>query len=367
MRAYYATYNDKVYQLADAKLVPYTVMNAVEHTHTELSHMRDNALMNLDIHISNVDAAALSNGELFTDTVAKLKTDKTTAIEKLSSVYRVYAEYSLVDNVAGCIVDEGICVNEINAGAFIFPLGITSENEFVSRLGISLNSRFEKCYRDVRPFGVTRAYTSASKFTLYIKRIYVIQLKMSAFSITPVVENKKCTPYVDGRIVPPHWNCTAHTVDAKKFAADPLHPSIPSVVSAVPQTTITDSDYIVIYDSVADGLVIDPVVMQYKPKTIRINLAFSLLDILIAAEEDIDQVLTENVKNESGIGDDSQTSTPSTGDDSDTTDEGDKEDTSEDKNETQTPEDTKDSNGESDSTESSGSGTTETEPAGSGE
>lgn len=367
MRAYYTTYNDKVYQLADAKLVPYTIMNAVEHTHTELSHMRDNALMNLDIHISNVDAGALSNGELFTDTVAKLKTNKTTVIEKLSSVYRVYAEYSLVDNVAGCIVDEGVCVNEINAGAFIFPLGITSENEFVSRLGISLNSRFEKCYRDVRPFGVTRACTSTSKFTLYIKRIYVIQLKMSAFSIAPVVENKKCIPYVDGRIVPPHWNCTAHTVDAKKFATDPLHPSIPSVVPTVPQTTITDSDYIIIYDSVGDGLVIDPVVMQYKPKTIHINLAFSLLDILIAAEEDIDRVLTENAKNESGIGDDSQTSSPSTGNDSNTTDGSNKEDTSGDKNDGQTPGagDTKDSNGESNSAESSG--TTETELAGSGE
>ena len=364
MRAYYTTYNDKVYQLADAKLVPYTIMNAVEHTHTELSHMRDNALMNLDIHISNVDAGALSNGELFTDTVAKLKTDKTTVIEKLSSVYRVYAEYSLVDNVAGCIVDEGICVNEINAGSFIFPLGITSENEFVSRLGISLNSRFEKCYRDVRPFGVTRTHTSASKFTLCIKRIYVIQLKMSAFSITPVVENKKCTPYVDSRIVPPHWNCTAHTVDAKKFAADPLHPSIPSVVSTVPQTTITDSDYIVIYDSVADGLIIDPVVMQYKPKTIHINLAFSLLDILIAAEEDIDQILTENAKNESSIGDDSQTSS-SAGNDSNTTDDSDKEDISGEKNNTQTPGDTKDPNGESDTSESSG--TTETESTGSGE
>lgn len=336
MRAYYATYNDKVYQLADAKLVPHTIMNAVEHTHTELSHMRDNALMNLDIHISNVDAAALSNGELFTDTVVKLKTDKTKAIEKLSSVYRVYAEYSLVDNTAGCVVDEGICVNEINAGAFIFPLGITSENEFVSRLGISLNSRFEKCYRDVRPFGVTRVY-AASKFTLYIKRIYVIELKMSAFSITPVDENKKCVPYVDSRILPPHWNCTTHTVDAKKFFADQSHPSIPSIVSTAPQTVITDSDYIMIYDSIADGLVFDPIVMEYKPKTIRINLSFSLLDILIAAEEDIDQVLSENATNESS----SSSSQPSTGDSSDNV---------EDDHKKETSEDTEDSNAESDIT-----------------
>lgn len=296
MRAYYATYNDKVYQLADNRQVPSTIMNVVEHTHTEVSHMKDRGMLNLDIHISNADRSAPSNAELFDETVIKLKTDKTKEIDRLSSVYRVYAEYSLVDEINGCVVDDGICVNEINSGTFILPLGLTDANELVCRLGISLNARFEKCYRDVRPFGVTRLETG-SQFTFYIKHIYVLQILMSAFKIPEVSELKDCIPYVDSRILPPHWNCTAHT-EVRKAMADMMHPSIPSMMPAAPQINLTENDYIIIYDSAKEGLGFDPIHITYKPKTIHVTIAFTLLDILAAVEEDIKQVLSDNVKNE---------------------------------------------------------------------
>ena len=95
MRAYYATYNDKVYQLLCNNMVPSSIMNTAVYSHSEVSHMRDRRAANVKLTISNTDSSAPSNKEVFESVVSKLKTDKTTSIERLSDVYRIYTEYSL--------------------------------------------------------------------------------------------------------------------------------------------------------------------------------------------------------------------------------------------------------------------------------
>lgn len=298
MRAYYATYNEKVYQLMNNDMVPTNIMNMITHTHSEVSHMKDRRAVNVKLTISNVDSSAPSNKEVFDSIISKLKTDKTTKIEKLSDVYRIYIEYSLVDDVTGNVVDEGVGINELRPNTFILPLGITTENEFVSRLGISLSSKIEKAYRDVRPFGVMNS-PSNSRFTLYIKRIYVLQLTMDVFSITECTKRPNPVPYVNELLRKdhhqPHWNCTAH--GHGEPVCNTNHPSIPTM--GVHQTlNINDSNYIMMYDTLEEGVIFDPVTIDYKPTSIAINVYFTFLDVLLAAQEEIDTVLEENKKDE---------------------------------------------------------------------
>lgn len=307
MRAYYATYNDTIYQLVGDNRVPRDIMNTVEHSHTEVTYMKDTGMTNVSITISNVDSAADSNAELFSSIVAKLKTDKTKSIDKLSPIYRIYVEYSLVDENAGCVVDHGVCINELKASTFIFPLGINDDNEFVSRLGISLNPTFEKCYRDVKPFGITRS-DDRYNLTLHIQRIYIIQILNSALTPVSTPETQEFIPYVDPGMLPPHWNCTAHNVRGKY--PDPAHPSIPSMLPVSTQINLTENDCVVVYDSASDGLSIDAVPIRYNLRRLFIDIDFKFLDILVAAEEDIEKILMENSKEE--ITDSDSDTTPTT-------------------------------------------------------
>lgn len=303
MRAYYATYNDKVYQLLGNDMVPSSIMSTPVHSHSEVSHMRDRRATNVKITISNVDSSAPSNKEFFEEIVAKLKNDKTTELKTLSNVYRIYTEYTLVDDVSKTVVDEGVGINEVKPDTFFFPLGITTENEFVTRLGISIESKIEKAYRDTRPFGVMQMKND-SRFILFIKRIYVLQLTMSAFSVAACPEATNPAPYMrapESYTVsnyqpynPPHWNCTTHNA-SNRYVADPCHPSIPTV-SAAQTLNLKSDDYIVIYDTMESGLVFDPVAINYKPTSISIDIRFSFLDTLVAAQEDINTVLEENKK-----------------------------------------------------------------------
>lgn len=306
MRAYYATYNDKVYQLLSNNMVPSSIMNTAVYSHSEVSHMRDRRAANVKLTISNTDSSAPSNKEVFESVVSKLKTDKTTSIERLSDVYRIYTEYSLVDDVSKSVVDEGVGITEVKPDAFIFPLGITTENEFVSRLGISIHSKCEKVYRDVRPFGIMRT-TVNSRFILYINRIYILQLTMNAFSITEVSNGKNAVPYIQHPTSyvgnypydPTHWACpspcASHGVDHRIPVMN--HPSIPTVAMA--QTiNLRENDYIMMYDTMKEGLVFDPIVIDYKPVSISIDVNFSFLDVLVAAQEEIDAILEENKKEE---------------------------------------------------------------------
>lgn len=309
MRAYYATYNNTIYQLVGDNRVPRDIMNTVEHSHSEVSHMKDTGMTNVHIIISNVDRSSDSNADLYSSVVAKLKTDKTKTIDKLSPIYRIYAEYSLVDENAGRVVDQGVCINELKGSTFIFPLGINDDNEFVSRLGISLNPSFEKCYRDVKPFGITRS-NDRYNLTLHIQRIYIIQILDSALTPVSTPDTQEFIPYVDHGMLPPHWNCTAHNVRGKY--PDPAHPSIPSMLPVSTQINLTEKDCAVVYDSASDGLVIDAVPIRYNLRRIRIDIDFDFLDILVAAEEDIEKVLTENSKEENaGSDSDTVVTTPS--------------------------------------------------------
>lgn len=300
MRAYYATYNDKVYQLLCNNMIPSDIMNTVLSTHSEVSHMKDRGSVNVKLTISNLDSSAPSNKEVFDSIVSKLKADKTTQIDRLSDVYRIYTEYSLVDEISGRVVDEGVGINEVKSRAFIFPLGITPENEYVSRLGISIKSKINKEYRDVRPFGIMKVPTN-SRFVLYIKRIYILQLTMNAFSIKECTKDSNPFPYIKDpdSCIPydlhsrPYCNCGMDFNNVGYMN----HPSIPTVVTA--QTiNLRDDDYIMMYDTLEDGIVFGPITIDYKPTSISIDIDFAFLDILIAAEEDIDRVLEENKKEE---------------------------------------------------------------------
>ena len=77
----------------------------------------------------------LSNKERYEEITEKLLTDQTTAIRKLSGLYRVYVEYRLVDVNSNEVVDQGISIKDCKPNAFFFPLGMfekSSDSHFLA-------------------------------------------------------------------------------------------------------------------------------------------------------------------------------------------------------------------------------------------
>lgn len=293
MRTYYGLYGNTIYQLCNHDMLPKKVINNVEPTHMDVSATMDRRMHNVNIHISDFSANAVSNKEAVTKMKEKLTSDKTTEITKLSPVYRIYMSYVLYDNLCGCIVDEGVAVKEVAAKAVEFPLGLTSEDEYVGRVGLELTSSIERVYRSKTPYGVMRC--NSFDFSLFIKRIYVAEVTMSAFTVQPVTEP---TYRVSG------CNCK------KDFGG---HQSIMRVSSA----SSLDMDSKIIYDTDESGLVFDPVSIKYEPSKIVINLTFQFNDVIMVGDNSsIIKILEDNVKtNEPG--DDSSIVTPDPGKDTD--------------------------------------------------
>lgn len=289
MRGCYTTYNGIVYQL-DHVDTPSIIVNRPDSSHCSTSHMRDRKECKVEVFFSNLDTSSPSNGEVFDDLVNLLKTDKVTRIPKLSNVYRVYTEFTLEDATNGTVVDSGICISEVTPKSLVYPLGLTEDNEYVARLGFDLSAHFNKAYRDMHPFGISRM-SGRERYVLCINRIYILQLLMSAFSVKPEHEpprRRRVPMYRDPSLA-------RHMGERPPYArVEPAyHPSIPTVVHN--QTlSLRESDYVCIYDTLANGIVYAPIEMDYKPTTVNIDVHFQFLDIVAAISEDIEMVLKEN-------------------------------------------------------------------------
>lgn len=289
MRAYYASYNNRPYQLSDVDMKPTTIINHPAATHAMVSNLMDRRECDIDLIISNVDLSAPSNGEVFDDFVANLKANKIQKIDKLSNIYRIYVDYSIINVASGSTVDTGVAVKEVKSSSFILPLGVTTDNEFVSRLGISLKSTFTKAYRDSHPFGIMYNGSQSDRYVIQVNRIQIFQLTLDVVT-PPVREPARAHVYHDNHMERERF---IHSPYGRPRTEPDYHPSMPSMMNNV-TVNIKDSDRVCIYDSVQTGFALDPITIDYKPSAININIEFQFLDVLVAISEDIDAVLKEN-------------------------------------------------------------------------
>ena len=287
MRAYYTRYNNKIYELANHDMRPFQIMEDPKKNSASVSMDSRRRSARVTLSISDMIESALSNAEYFNEVINQLKTEKTTNIEKLSPVYRIYVEYMLYDNVCGTVADQTVAVKEVRSSTFLFLLGLTDTEELVGREGLSMDCTIEKTYRDATPYGISYVNMD-NRFTLYIGRIYVVQVKMSAYSIVPMEEGRidpHVRPFIPHQFNPGH--CPTHNLGM------PHHPSVPPTLYH-PEDVFSMNDGVIIYDTLATGLRFDPIEINFRPTRIELDVRFSLLSVLVATSESINAVLEEN-------------------------------------------------------------------------
>lgn len=230
-------------------------------------------IYDIKMHLSNLSTTASTNKEMVDDAIAKLQTDKTKKITPLDSLCKMIVSYRLISGTPDApvvqegynspVVDEGTLVSNLSLHPAIFSLGLTLENEYVSRWALTTGPiKFERNFVQGVPLGISRH--RESNYTLLIDRVMVIQKK-----------------YDDIRDV-----C--------------IHPSIEYYNDMYPAS----GHVVTLYDSTAEGVESSPIYFNVAPKKISIYVTLDLNSYFVVADrEDIVSILDKNIEAEKNADD----------------------------------------------------------------
>jgi hypothetical protein len=307
MRGYYAILNDTPYELPKLSLTRASQIVGEEQDSITCSPILQDKSLTINIHKgSELSKKTQTNKELADTFKQFLKEVQTTEITKLSDHFVLYAEYTLRDNMSGAMVDHGAFIKDVTPKSFIFPLGITSEDEYVARLGMEISVTAEQRYATRHPYGINDPYRRES-YTFTIQRIWITAIKEEAWSVKPLHR-----PYSRGSKFDYEAPITVYGSDADRawglpygmrtvntcdpaVGIRPLHPSV-AAVSYIPQdVSVSPTDVIVVYDtaSLMDGAVYCADI-SYAP--VKVTLGFSIMSLLpiLVSSDEISEILDEN-------------------------------------------------------------------------
>lgn len=272
-RGYYGIINDTIYEMIADEHNLRGIVYAPRNTGSVSSRCFGSGRYDISVNLSNLTENALSNQEVVKNAIAKLETDKTTEITGLNSDYsKMIVNYRLISGTIDspkAVVDEGAIVQNTGLKPVLFPLGLTDDNEYVSRWAVSSGVvTFKRNYVQSAPIGISRH--RESNYVLVIDRISLVQQK-----------------YTD-----------IHEHDD--------HPSIAYYNDPYPLS----KDFVVLYDTATAGFQIDPIYLDTAPTEFDLHIAIDMNDYFVVADRtDITSVLDKNADADKPSGDDGSTGT----------------------------------------------------------
>lgn len=272
-RGYYGIINDTIYEMIANEHNLRGIVYAPRNAGSVSSRCFGSGRYDISVNLSNLTENALSNQEVVKNAIAKLETDKTTEITGLNSEYsKMIVNYRLISGTIDspkAVVDEGAIVQNTGLKPVLFPLGLTDDNEYVSRWAASTGVvTFKRNYVQSAPIGISRH--RQSNYVLVIDRISLVQQK-----------------YTD-----------IHERDD--------HPSIAYYNEPYPLS----KDFVVLYDTATAGFQIDPIYLDTAPTEFDIHIAIDMNDYFVVADRtDITSILDKNAEANKPSGDDGSTGT----------------------------------------------------------
>ena len=282
-RGYYGLIGNQIYEIISSDYNTTSIITPFgNHMSTKESGQ---AIHDVNIKLSNLSTNSATNKEMVDEAIAKLQTDKTKKITALDSVCKVFLSYRVISGTPDVpvtqechtspVVDEGCLVSNITLHPAMFSLGLTLENEYVSRWALTTGIvKFERNFVQGVPLGISRH--RQSEYTLLIDRIVIVQKK-----------------YDDIRDVCIHPSIEYY---------NDIHPASGNVVT--------------LYDSNVEGIELSPVYFNAAPKKITIHLEIDLNDYFVVADrDDIVAILNKNIEDEKNPDDNRGELTPDHNDD----------------------------------------------------
>lgn len=263
MKGFFGIFNQQIFELKEPTDICITARN--KPTGIEKVYNREGREFRLNLNISNAESNMITNKEFFEDTVLRIKEENIKEIPTLAPRYRVLIDYMLYNNSDNIVVDEGVITKMIEAQNAFLPLGLDPENnELVYRVVKQISGAFDFIYRTNIPFGIMKHATE--KLTLYINRVQIQQAKTHVGNLA--VDEKACRT----GIVIERGNPNATT-----------------------EYNFIDT-YVTIFDTLLEGMKIEPVETEMVPRKITIDVNIILNNYFYTSNpDDVLQHVQDNI------------------------------------------------------------------------
>ena len=261
-RGYYGIFNNTIYEIENGR-EPISVASKKPNGTTVKQY--ENRSIDVLINLTNLTNSDVSNKEAFEKAVEKIQAEGITEIEKLNTSCKMIVYYKLIFGTPDCpiipdgkvseVADEGCIVSDFRLYPTLFPLGLTEDNEYVTRWACGSGPlKMVRNYVQSTPIGISRH--RESNYTLMITRICVVE---------------------------------------SKGTGDVYHPSIEKFNDIYPNS----KNSVTIYDSEEEGIIINPIFLSAPPSQITLHVDVTLNNFFVTADRsDIIHYLERNLESE---------------------------------------------------------------------
>lgn len=258
MKGIYTNINGKVYKINQDCKAPLTDVEPVRSNSMSVKEDNMSKTTIADIYLTDfVRATAKTNKEKYADLVTFLTDNKVTSIDSLENAFFVSVDYT-VRNAEDNEIEHSVVIKPVKVKDFIYPLGVTEDNECVYRRFKHLRMYIEWMLMNKLPYGIMckknpKTYLSINDITFWQDKTPNTDEHQSIYS----------QPY----------NChmCTCTIDS-------------SLENKIP-----------IFSTKSSGIVLQEIVNSFQPRLIGLNLDMDLTDFIVVYDTaKIDEILDNN-------------------------------------------------------------------------
>lgn len=267
MKALYARYGETIFKMLESPSNNFE--NArIEPSKVQYKYFSGRNQVDVDVTLGLIHEDFKTNKEVLDETVDYLKEKKVLSIKSLDPVYEIAVDFTLIDEGRNQIVDEGVMVRHIMGKELkkFRILGIDEFNELHHRIVKEFEGTFSWKYLQSLPCGIIGK--ADYSYTLLINNVMIHQL---------IHDEERLTGSNDF-LQTFHKSSEGVAITRETFAS-----------------RYTKPEDVVIFDSKAEGINIDPVHFEDKMSFLNLKINLILNDYFeVYDEETITSVLEEN-------------------------------------------------------------------------
>ena len=258
MKGIYTNINGKVYRINQDCKAPITDVKNVRSNSMSVKEDNMSKTTVADIYLTDfVRATAKTNKENYADLVTFLTDSKVTSIDFLENAFFVSVDYT-VRNAEDKEIEHSVVIKPVHVKDFIYPLGVTEENECVYRRFKRLDMYIEWMLMNKLPYGIMckknpRTYLSINDITFWQDKTPNDDEHQSIYS--QPFNRHMCTCTIDS-----------------------------SLENKIP-----------VFSTKSSGIVLQEIVNSYQPRVIGLTLEMDLTDFIVVYDTaKIDEILEAN-------------------------------------------------------------------------
>ena len=257
MKAIYTILHDKVFKVNQDTNIPRTLTQKAPGASSTVNTDSATKTVTQFVTINTMKTTGTkSNRELYEEIVKYLKDKCVTDIKTIQNFYKIYIDYTVFEGNKE--IEHSVVIKPMAPEDQLLPLGVATNSELVYRRVKMFETSVEFRLRNSLPYGIMES--KKGKYTLKINNVCIFQ-------------------------------------DFAKQGEK--HNSVYETSYSVGSETINHNleNMVMIYSSYNEGLEIQPVTLNFSPRSITVKFDITLCNFVVVYNDaDINQILIENIK-----------------------------------------------------------------------